>query len=211
MEFFGFEAGRRFDRRIGRRAIAGPIDVRWVVPASGILRATREHPGRIEEVSLTGAAVTGPAKLRVEIGDTVLLRYEGGDSSVIVRRRDPTDEPDLYRYGVELLVVHPMLRTQLLAALSQPDGGDMGSANFQEPRVAGSHLEPEPPQFDALAATEPGPEPESADEPGAGAGAGVHDPPEAAVAAPMKAPRTSAADAGEVRDLVDELRRFMED
>ena len=62
MEIFEFEAGRSFDRRIGRRSVTPPIDVTWVVPATGLLRTVRERPGCIEEASLTGAAVIGPGQ-----------------------------------------------------------------------------------------------------------------------------------------------------
>ena len=58
-----------------------------------------------------------------------------------------------------------------------------------------------PLQFDALAA---------ADEAAAAAAADIE--PEPQPEPPVKAaPMTSAADADEVRDLVDELRRFMDD
>ena len=125
MEIFEFEAGRSFDRRIGRRTVTPPIDVTWIVPATGLLRTVRERPGCIEEVSLTGAAITGPANLKVKVGDTVLVRFAGGESSVIVRRMDPVDG-DLVRFAVELMVVHPVLKRQLLGALSHPDGGRHG-------------------------------------------------------------------------------------
>ncbi len=211
MEIFEFEAGRSFDRRIGRRTVTPPIDVTWVVPASGLLRTARERPGSIVEVSLTGAAVTGPANLKAKVGDTVLLRFAGGESSVIVRRIDPP-EGDQARIAVELVVVHPVLKRQLLGALSLPDGGDMGSTGFQAatPRPgpdagagtevgAGHTPAPAPPQWDALAAAGEPP-----------AAATVDAEPEPAEP-PLKAPMTSAADADEVRELVDELRRFMDD
>jgi hypothetical protein len=198
MEIFEFEAGRSFDRRIGRRAVTPPIDVTWVMPATGLLRTSRERPGSIEEVSLTGAAVVGPANLRVEVGDTVLLRFAGGDSSVIVRRVDPADG-DGARFGVELVVVHPVLKRQLLGALSLPDGGDMGSTSFQErPAASGAGAAAAPPRHDALAAAE-------------GLVAAVDPESEPGPPPPVKAPMTSAADADEVRDLVSELRRFMDD
>ena len=202
MEIFEFEAGRSFDRRIGRRAVTPPIDVTWVVPATGLLRTVRERPGSIVEVSLTGAAVTGPANLKVKVGDTVLLRFAGGESSVIVRRFDPP-EGDRARFAVELVVVHPVLKRQLLGALSMPDGGDMGSTSFEAAPVAGVGAESEAvaPRYDALA---------GANEVAGARGADGPPEPEPAPP-PLKAPMTSGADADEVRDLVDELRRFMDD
>ena len=71
MEIFEYEAGRSFDRRIGRRTVTPPIDVAWIVPANGLLRTVRERPGSIEEVSLTGAAITGPTNLKMKVSDTV--------------------------------------------------------------------------------------------------------------------------------------------
>ena len=139
MEIFEYEAGRSFDRRIGRRTVTPPIDVAWIVPANGLLRTVRERPGSIEEVSLTGAAITGPTNLKMKVSDTVLVRFAGGESSVIVRRIDPVDS-DTARYAVELMVVHPVLKRQLLGALSHPDGGDMGSTSFSAatPPAAGA-------------------------------------------------------------------------
>jgi hypothetical protein len=208
MDNFEFEAGRSFDRRIGRRAVTPPIDVTWVVPATGLLRTARERPGSVVEVSLTGAAVTGPANLKVKVGDTVLLRFAGGESSVIVRRIDPA-EGDGARVAVELVVVHPVLERQLLGALSLPEGGDMGSTRFQPAPQAGSgdragtegapSADASP--YDALAAAE---------ELAALSTAAPETEPVADAPA-KKAPMTSAADADEVRDLVDELRRFMDD
>jgi hypothetical protein len=200
MEIFEFEAGRSFDRRIGRRTVTPPIDVTWIVPANSLLRTVRERPGSIEEVSLTGAAITGPTNLKVKVSDTVLVRFAGGDSSVIVRRIDPLDD-DSARYAVELMVVHPVLKRQLLGALSHPDGGHMGSTSFSaaNPAAGGAGASATPPQFDALAVDDaPVAEHEEAQ-------------PADPAAPTLKAPMTSAADAGEVRDLVDELRRFMDE
>jgi hypothetical protein len=126
------------------------------------------------------------------------VRFAGGDSSVIVRRIDPVDA-GRSRFAVELMVVHPVLKRQLLGALSVPDGGHMGSTSFGA-ATPGTGAAEAPPVFDALADTD--------------AAAADRDRPEAApdvAEAPLKAPMTSAADADEVRDLVDELRRFMDD
>jgi hypothetical protein len=197
MEIFEFEAGRSFDRRIGRRTVTPPIDVTWIAPANSLLRTVRERPGAIEEVSLTGAAITGPTNLKLKISDTVLVRFAGGDSSVIVRRIDPVDG-DTARYAVELVVVHPVLKRQLLGALSLPDGGDMGSTSFSAAASAAG-APGAPAQFDVMAvADSQAAEPDEVE-------------PAEPVAPPLKAPMTSAADADEVRDLVDELRRFMDE
>ena len=207
MEFYEFGEGRRFDRRIGRRSLTGPIDVRWVVPARGLLRRARTYPGRIEEVSLTGLAITGPAKLPVEIGATVLVRYEGGDSSVIVRRSQPTDVFGLGRYGVELVVVHPELRRELESLPPHPEGDDTGPTRPSAPRGFGGSGGPgvgsgSDPLVDAPAGPADDAGPEAAPE---------ADAPRAAVEPEPRAPRASAADADEGSDLVEDLRRFMED
>ena len=204
MEIFEFEAGRSFDRRIGRRTVTPPIDVTWIVPATGLLRTVRERPGCIEEVSLTGAAITGPANLKVKVGDTVLVRFAGGESSVIVRRMDPVDG-DLVRFAVELMVVHPVLKRQLLGALSHPDGGDMGSAGFgaaTPPATGAAGAQDASLRFDALARRR---------RPGRDAGRGRRRGGVRAERAAAEGADDHAADADEVRDLVDELRRFMED
>ncbi len=99
------------DRRIGWRAPVVGVVLDWVVPRQGVLAfgRTRTSAGTVVDVSLTGAAVLGPAELPFAIGDTAIVRYEGADSSVIVRRRVPTDDPATHLFGVELMVVHPAL------------------------------------------------------------------------------------------------------
>jgi hypothetical protein len=211
MDHYDYDPGRSFDRRIGQRAETDAVVVEWVLPAAGLLRNERSHPGRVEQVSLTGAAVSGPAAMRAKVGDTVLLRHQGADSSVIIRRADPTDDPDVSRYGVELVVVHPLLQAELYPGQARPpaavprspegavpdvDGPTddvAGSAPSAFSDAWGEELQlPERVVEEApVVADDPGPSPV---EPRTRTGAG-----------------TSAADAGEVQDLVDELRRFMDD
>lgn len=113
-----------FERRIGRRAPAADIPVTWVVPRKAtftLKRSPRLYDGYIDNVSLTGAAVVGPEEMEVEVGEIVILRWEGLDSSVRVRHLGPSGEPGLTTYGVELEVVHPRLRREIIRML---DGRD---------------------------------------------------------------------------------------
>src|SRR4051794_36076391 len=91
----GVTVGGAGDRRIGWRAPVVGVVLDWVVPRQGVLAfgRTRTIAGTVVDVSVTGAAVLGPADLPVAIGHTALVRYEDADSSVIVRRRVPTDDP----------------------------------------------------------------------------------------------------------------------
>ena len=64
-----FQTLHTFERRIGRRVELDAIDVinvSWVMPQSGRFgkkKAPTEVAGRIEGVSITGAAIVGPADL----------------------------------------------------------------------------------------------------------------------------------------------------
>ena len=62
------------------------------------------EPGTVLNVSLTGAAIRGPADLPFAVGTTVLIRYEGHDNSVVIRRSETTEDADMHLYGVELKV-----------------------------------------------------------------------------------------------------------
>src|SRR4051794_18592874 len=103
--------GGAVDRRIGWRAPVVGVVLDWVVPREGVLAfgRTRTIAGTVVDVSVTGAAVLGPAELPFAIGDTAVVRFEEADSSVIVRRRVPTEDPATHLFGVELKVVHPAL------------------------------------------------------------------------------------------------------
>src|SRR5690349_17750494 len=93
----------RFKRRIGRRVDVDPVEVTWVVARSGRLGRKKpavELPGRIENVSVTGAAIVAPAELELAPGAKALIRSDGLDSVVVVRHRSPIDGSSLVRYGV---------------------------------------------------------------------------------------------------------------
>ena len=115
----GFQTQHTFERRIGRRVELDPIDVinvSWIMPRSGRFgrsKAPAEVVGRIEAVSLTGAAIIGPADLRLAPGDRAVVRCRGRDSIVAVRHCQPTDESGAMRYGVELGRTQPVLRRRI--------------------------------------------------------------------------------------------------
>jgi hypothetical protein len=118
----GFRNDGTFERRIGRRAPAADIPVTWVVPRKAtftVKRSPRLHEGHIHNVSLTGAAIAGPPDMEVEVGDIVIIRWDGLDSSVRVRHVGPSGEPGLTTYGVELEVVHPQLKREIIRTLDE--------------------------------------------------------------------------------------------
>ena len=112
---FEFRDDGTIDRRIGSRALADGIEVMWLVPRSpaSLRKKPREQAGTVMNVSLTGAAIRGPADLPFAVGATVLIRYEGRDSSVVIRRSEPTRDAAMHLYGVELQVVHPLLQERI--------------------------------------------------------------------------------------------------
>ena len=101
-----------FERRIGRRADPEGLEVVWVEPRWGPAVADsspREWLGVVEDVSVTGAAVRGPADLPVGPGTKAVIRYRGRDTGVVVRHCQMTDNPEVLRFGVEFAVLHPDL------------------------------------------------------------------------------------------------------
>ena len=115
-----YEAGGHdFERRIGSRTRLEGLVVDWVREAhdgSHGRRAPVEVPGRVADVSVTGAAIFGPADGGLTPHTKVLIRYEGTDSWVIVRRSEPTDDPAVHLYGVELVEVAPELKRRIYEA-----------------------------------------------------------------------------------------------
>ena len=97
-------------------AAAGDIPISWVTPKSagfGLRRALKGAVGTIVDASLSGAAATGPSCIPFEVGTTVVFQYEGHDCSAIVRRRHPTEDPAVDLFGLELVVVHPLLKRRI--------------------------------------------------------------------------------------------------
>ena len=121
-----------FEQRIGTRVLADWISVTWVEgPPNGhpTHGAPREWPGRIQDVSVSGASILGPADLPTHPDGTILLRYRDELSEGVVNRRDPTENPTLRRYGVEWVRIQPSLKTQIYEAVApageSPERWDM--------------------------------------------------------------------------------------
>jgi hypothetical protein len=120
MTFVGYRTSGTVDRRIGRRARIGGLDVTWVIPRRGawsLRRSPIEAVGRVENVSLTGAAITAPGDAPLELGETLIIRFQGFENSVVIRRIQATDDPSVVRVGVELVVVHPELKHRITQAV----------------------------------------------------------------------------------------------
>ena len=116
MALIGYRNDGRDERRLGRRVPAGDLAISWSTPKSagfGLRRALKGAVGTIVDVSLSGAAVTGPSRIPYEVGTTVIFQYEGHDCSAIIRRRRPTDDPAIDLFGLELVVVHPLLKRRI--------------------------------------------------------------------------------------------------
>ena len=126
MTFIGYRNDGSDERRLGRRVPARDIPIAWTTPTSagfGLRRALKGAVGTILDVSNSGAAATGPARLPFEVGATVLFQYEGHDCSAIVRRRQPTDDPSTDLFGLELVVVHPLLKRRIQQLVAEDRTG----------------------------------------------------------------------------------------
>lgn len=120
-DFRDFTASGGTERRIGWRAQVVGVQIEWVTPRRRLLGlgAPRCVVGPVVDVSLTGAALLGPATLPFGVGDTAVVRYEGADSTVVVRRRVATDDPETNLFGVELGVVHPAFMRLIDASVAE--------------------------------------------------------------------------------------------
>jgi hypothetical protein len=119
------------DRRIGDRVSIEPIQVTWLttdVVASGVLRRARprpaEHPGRIVNVSVTGAGIEGPRHPDLKPRTRATLGFEGGSSQVLIRRVQPTRRPDVVYYGVQLEDLDPALREAIYSRVGEGRPGE---------------------------------------------------------------------------------------
>jgi hypothetical protein len=114
------------DRRIGDRVIIEPIDVTWIttdVVAQGVLRRPKpvraEHPGRIVNISVTGAGVEGPPHPDLQTGRMAVIAFQGGRSVVCIRRVCDTDRPGVVYYGVEHEELHAGLREAIFMTVGK--------------------------------------------------------------------------------------------
>jgi hypothetical protein len=112
-----------FEQRIGGRVAIYGLDVTWVEPlreAGGGRKPAREWPGQIEEVSVTGASIRGPAAMSIGLDCRATLRFRGEDTVVSINRRQRTESPGVLRYGVEWIDLQPELKAQVYEAVA-PD------------------------------------------------------------------------------------------
>lgn len=114
------------ERRIGGRVDIEPVEVEWLVTevvVHGLLRRAKARevrlPGRIVNVSASGAGILGPRHESLQQGAKVVVDYDGGLSRVWIRRVTDTDLPGRGYYGVELEEMHPALRDALYEVLGQ--------------------------------------------------------------------------------------------
>ncbi len=114
------------DRRIGERIPIEAIDIAWMVSASrpsGLLRRRAtgpvEEPGRVLDVSVTGAGIEGPDHPDLVPRSKASLAFEGGVSVVRIRRKVLTDTPGVAFYGVELEDLDEALREAFHSALGK--------------------------------------------------------------------------------------------
>ncbi|MCD9624532.1 PilZ domain-containing protein [Rhabdothermincola salaria] len=119
-----------YERRIGERVPIEPIEVTWLVPAeeSGRFgrrrRVVREQSGRVLDVSITGAAIEGPAESGLRTGAEVTIRACGGDSVVRIRRAQETERSGILRYGVEFVALDGGLKGEVSSILQRGRPGE---------------------------------------------------------------------------------------
>jgi hypothetical protein len=114
------------DRRIGGRVEIEPVEVEWlvteVVPL-GLLRRTKavevRLPGRIVNVSASGAGILGPRHGSLVEGSKAIVDYDGGLSRVWIRRVADTDLPSRAYYGVEFDEMHAALRDAVYGVIGR--------------------------------------------------------------------------------------------
>jgi hypothetical protein len=111
------------NRRIGRRLEIDPYEIVWATDAGtgGAFRRrrTKEYPGRIVDVSVSGAAVEGPAKPLFPPGSEALLRFEDGMAAVKVVRSEPTTDPTIRVYGIDFLLMDARVTARVHALVGE--------------------------------------------------------------------------------------------
>lgn len=152
-----FKTERTFDRRIGQRLELDGIDVinvSWVVPQTGRFGRAKppiELPGRIENVSVTGAGIVGPRELALKPGDEAVVRCGGRDNIVSIRHCAPTGDERTMRYGVEITSVQPNLQQRIRelldatltrAPVEAPPPGALSLRGVARPAVPQAPVEP---------------------------------------------------------------------
>jgi PilZ domain len=125
------EDAQRPDRRIGERIVIEPIEVVWAVVENvpqGRLRrkkpAITGRPGHVIDVSVTGAAIAGPAHPDLVTGAKAVIVFDHGRSEVRIKRCVPTKDPEVVRYGVEYEHLDAALREAIFTAVGRDRPGE---------------------------------------------------------------------------------------
>ena len=102
-----------------------PIDVTWVYTAAtrGLLgrRKSKEvrSPGRLVEISVTGASIEGPASPSLRPGATAEIHLRNSHSVVRIRRVGAGTDPEVYRFGVEYVQLDEQMKEQIYDLLGR--------------------------------------------------------------------------------------------
>ena len=119
-------------RRLGERLPLGEVLLSWrvdeVVP--GRLRDKPRPPeiGRLIDVSVSGAAIVAPASPDLRPGRAVVVRLDGADAVVRIRRIAEFGDDGWRIYGVEFLDLDLAFRDWINALLDirRPDSTKLG-------------------------------------------------------------------------------------
>jgi hypothetical protein len=136
MPLVAYESGVvPFERRIGARYPADDVEVSWF-ERPGREEQAGGWAGRVEDVSITGAAVSGPSDLPLSVGSKAVIRYRGCDTGVVICRSEPTESPGVSRYGIEFVVLHPTLEDVVHQAMNRarPEIAGLAPARATSPR-----------------------------------------------------------------------------
>ncbi len=168
MSAIEIEGAPRFERRIGERVELEPTAVAWV-QAQPRRRFRRDLPpveraGQIRNVSITGAAIDGPAELPWQPGSTAVIRTGGSDNLVVVRHRSPLENGTV-RYGVQLTPASNGLRRRISDAVEPLLAPAPPKAGYDGPMLS-MQRPPAPPRrtpdaLDELLAAAAAPAPEA--------------------------------------------------
>lgn len=115
------------ERRIGDRQPVGRVEIGWRVPTKPRRQwfgSKRTIIGHVVDVSVTGLAIEAPISDDLYQGQIVRIGFEGMYGDVVIRRAEPTDDPTIARYGVEMRTMDSELRDTLhrLLEATRPRG-----------------------------------------------------------------------------------------
>jgi hypothetical protein len=125
-----WEVPRPSNRRIGERVAVEPIAANLVLDHGGGRRRLRRRPavvpGRIVDVSVSGAAIECPSSNQIPNRTLVSLEVHGSVSTARVVRSTATPRGEGRIYGLAFVRLDPRLRDELYAVL----GRDRPSADL---------------------------------------------------------------------------------